>query len=538
MHYLPRKKDKWQEIKQGEVSCFYKGDGAIAQKITDNPEDIKAILEGLTDYTSGILETPDQLVAWVDHIRAWPVFYTHKDEQFAVSNNARKIQSGEELDAIDEKSCIEFAMSGYVSGDRTLYKDLKALRPGEFLVWDKSARKLTITRYHQYLPVMEERSNNWAENKKQLGDILDRLTLKMMDKANGRPIWIPLSGGLDSRILLCKLHEHGYKNLHTFTYGPKLNFESKIAKKVAAKLGVPWHFISPSRQKIRGYFESAERHNFWNETDGLKAISSMREFSALMALREKDLLSEDAILVNGQSGDYITGNHIAPLWFEDKKFTPEDLENILLGKHYELWQDLKTHENIDAIKERIDEDLPKDWKNAKTRMEWAALEEIWEYDARQICLVANGQRSYDFFGYDWEMPLWEKELVDFCEHLPLDQKKGQTLYKDYLREYNYQGLFPEKEPYIWRWPVAMLWVVPFAQIIGTIKGQKAKQDFYALMRYHGHYSNQFYSFPWRVHEKTYATARNVMSLNVRQWAIENSGIISKNILKRMKIDVD
>ena len=39
-----------------------------------------------------------------------------------------------------------------------------------------------------------------------------------------------LSGGLDSRLIISKLSELGYDNLHSYTYGPKHNYEAKIAE--------------------------------------------------------------------------------------------------------------------------------------------------------------------------------------------------------------------------------------------------------------------------------------------------------------------
>ena len=531
---------KWEKQHQEDAVLFYKGSKKFAVKTqdictkADIQKNLTAHLKTIDDFSSGLIETKDHIIAWVDHIRSWPLFFTKHNDEFIISNNARLVQKKAGLTDTDRNSCLEFAMSGYVSGGITLLKNLTCLQPGEFLIWNKKEKSLTLTRYYQYIPDMTDDTQTREENKKILGTILDDLIKKIIKNANGRPIWIPLSGGLDSRIILCKLHEHGYKNLHTFTYGPRFNFESKIAKQVAKTLNVPWHFISSSKAKIRKYFLSNERKEFWNSTDGLKAIPSMREFSALMALWERNLVTDDAIFINGQSGDYITGNHISQKWMSDKNFVPEDLFQILLTKHYDLWQTLKTPDNIHAIKSRIETMLPKDWKTQSSGIEMATLEEIWEYDARQICLVANGQKSYDYFGYDWEMPLWEKALVDFCETLPLDQKIGQNLYKEYLRDYNYQNLFPEKEPYIWRWPALMLWVVPAAQIIGILRGRKAKDNFYALMRYHGHYSNQFYSFPWSIHKKTYRNARNVMSLNVREWIIENKDIIPSSILQSIE----
>lgn len=528
----------WIQLSNAGNSLYYKGHPDLPLRVFEalesiSTDDINKQLEKIDDFSTAIIETPNQIIAWVDHIRSWPLFYTQHGDNFQITNNPRKLTSKE---APDPLSGLEFIMSGYISGKRTLYNDIHCLQPGEFLVWNKTSKSLSLTRYHQYLPDMTDTTQDRSENMKKMGEILDDLTQKMIGRANNRPIWIPLSGGLDSRILLCKLHEHGYKNLHTFTYGPHLNFESRIAKKVAQTLNVPWHFISPSRKEIRNYFTSQERKDFWDNTDGLKAIPSMREFSALMHLRHKKLLPDDAIFVNGQSGDYITGNHIAKEWLKDKEFSGDDLFNVLMNKHYDLWNKLRTEENHKAIQKRMIEILPENWQEAKTKEDWATLEEIWEYDARQICLVANGQKSYDFFGYDWEMPLWEKQLVDFCETLPFEQKFGQALYKEYLQDYNYKGLFPAKEPYIWRWPVLMLWVVPAAQLVGLLKGRKGKDNFYALMRYHGHYSNQFYSHDWDAHHKTYQDARNVMSLNVRQWAIENRDLVPRNLSEALAVD--
>ena len=542
MNFMNDQTCRWLSQIHGNLTLSFKGDSLFAQKIKervelsqkDQLEDcLRNTFDEIDVFTSGVLESDQYIIAWVDHIRSWPLFYTVLDSGPIISNNARQLLDRRETSTVDPKSCVEFSMSGYVSGKRTLYKEIMCLQPGEFLFYDKQDKNLKLNRYFQYIPCAKKES--WNKNIKELGAILDASILKIIKRANGRPIWIPLSGGLDSRIILCKLHEHGYKNLHTFTYGPRFNFESKIAKKLAKNLNVPWIFVSPSKKVLRKYFESVERKSFWYSTDGLKAISSMREFAALMFLRDKKLIPDDAIIINGQSGDYITGGHVSDLWFSERKFKDKDLFKTLFEKHYDLWKELKTERNFDVLKERVVELLPLNWRKTKSEEGGASLEEAWEYDGRQTCLVANGQKSYDFFGYDWEMPLWDKALVDFCSELPLEQKRKQKLYKVYLKEYNYKELFPEKEPYIWRWPLLMLWVIPAAQIIGMIGGNKRKQNFYALMRYHGHYSNQFYSFPWSIHRDTFLSARNVMSLNVRQWAIENPNVIPEDILRGLMI---
>lgn len=528
----------WKCDHRDDTKFYYKGDKNLADQIAASnysDQTVESLLKKNNRFASGVVENNNFIIAYTDHIRSWPIFFSCDEAGLVLSNNARLVRDETSLTAIDEISCLEFTMSGYVTGDKTLYSDLKCLQPGEFLTWNKGAKSLSIKRYHRYIPNLADTSQTADDNMTRIGEILDQSTKNIIARAEGRPIWIPLSGGLDSRILLCKLLEHGYKNIQTFTYGPRFNFEAKIARKVAKTLNVPWMYVCPSKADIRRYFESVERKQFWNSTDGLKAIASMREFSALMWLREYKLIPDDVIILNGQSGDYITGGHLSDIWTKNKEFKDADFIETIINKHYSLWSNLKTSRNIEVLESRI-KDLAALFIDENGGLEYAKAEEMWEFDARQVCLVANGQRSYDFFGYDWEMPLWDKELVDFCEQLPFDQKIGQSLYKKYLQNYNYKELFPAKEPYIWRWPLLMMWVVPVAQIVGLVKGRGAKDKFYALMRYHGHYANQFAIFSWRDHKKVHDIARNVIAMNLRHWLKENSEIIPDTILDAVKVD--
>ena len=85
--------------------------------------------------------------------------------------------------------------------------------------------------------------------------------LKNNKKANNRPIWVPLSGGLDSRLILCKLHESGYKNLNSFSYGLKNNSESLIAKYVSKSLNINWKFIEIKKKITLTFILQMKRKN-------------------------------------------------------------------------------------------------------------------------------------------------------------------------------------------------------------------------------------------------------------------------------------
>jgi asparagine synthase (glutamine-hydrolysing) len=522
----------WKSGSKESITALYKGSTDIAhaafdavEKADDKDKIIKQlsiILQNLHDYTGGIIETDNYIIGWADHIRTWPLFYTQINDNFFLSQNAYLIKEKIPDADYDPVNLTEFKMGGYVTGKESLVKNLFCLNPGEFCIWDKKEKLLSLHKYYSYLPSFDSTTDKKIIIQ-QLDKLFDDLTHKIIDRCGGRPIWIPLSGGLDSRILLCKLNQHGYRNIQTFTYGPRFNFESFIARRIAKKLNVPWRFVSVPSEKLRQYFESNDRKSFWEFAGNLKTMPCMREYGALRFLREKNLIPADAVFLNGQSGDYITGNHISAESKNAEIYDEDLFYKIIINKHYDLWKSLKTPENISLLKHKIN-DIVKTASGedveVKDGLSGARAEEIWEYEGRQICYVANGQRIYEYFGYDWEMPLWEKDFVDFFEPLPFDMKFGQNIYKEYLRSYNYKNLFPDKEPYIWRWPLPMLWVIPLAQVIG-LGGRKIKNNFYAFMRYWGHYANQYAFIDFEQHRKSIRDSRNIISLYVEKWLSEN-----------------
>jgi len=523
--FLDNPKNRWQHIEKNGNKISYKGFLPLEEIQSIDLSSFEAIADFLKnnkEYSSAVIETENAVIAWVDHIRSWPLFYTIKEEKFYISPLASNVKAKTSNSKTNTDGLTEFKLSGYVTGSETLIEGLLSLNPGEFLMWDKTTQTLKTDKYYSYIPTFN-RDVSKESAMTELDALFDKLTKKIIERSNNQTIVIPLSGGLDSRILLCKLHEHGYKNIQTFTYGPRFNFEGLIAKRVAKKLNVPWKFIAPPKKTLRQYFDSKERKDFWDFATNWKSIPCMREYGAIRYMHETNQIPNDAIFLNGQSGDYISGAHLSTQTLKDA-YTKEDFYHVIIEKHYDLWKQHKTKENLAFIKSHIDQFLLSIFGKEKplnTPIDGAIYEETWEYDGRQICYVVNGQRVYEYFGYDWEMPLWEKDYVDFFEDLPLDMKYGQKLYKDYLKKYDYESLFPDKEPYIWRWPVPMLWVVPVAQLVGLF-GKSRKDKFYAIMRYWAHYANQYAFFDFKYHVKTAQKARNIIALYVPRFLKENN----------------
>ena len=496
---------------------------------------ITSILKASHNFSGGFLENENIVLIWADHIRSFPLFYVVQNQKLSVSPSAYTLKDTCKITKPSQTAMIQFAMSGYVVGGETLYHELMCVQPGEYLIFDKKKKEIQTIRYFNYSPNFAGKKTQ-EEYEQELGNLLDTFTKEIIDRAKGKTIWVPLSAGLDSRILLCKLHEHNYPNIQTFTYGPSLNFEAIHAKRIAKKLNLSWRMITLSEKDLKKAFKSQRRKEFWRFADNLKSIPCMREYSAIQWLYDQNLAKQGDIFMNGQSGDYISGGHI-PFDKSGNLPSPENLTKLIIDKHYDLWKSLKTQNNLKtiidtAIKPLISDDIA----SKRNSLDTAKQSEMWEYDGRQICYVVNGQRVYEFFGYDWEMPLWDKRLVDFFQDVPLELKKDQSLYKSYLKNYNYMDLFPEKEPNIWRWPIKMFWVLPVAQLIHALKGRQAKDRFYAKMRRHGHYANQFQFFPRALHKRTYLNSRNVISLYIPIWFNENTEISYQEVTDLFDFD--
>jgi len=174
-------------------------------------------------------------------------------------------------------------------------------------------------------------------------------------------------------------------------------------------------------------------------------------------------LPDDAIMVNGQTGDFIAGNHI-----------PKALQNInetasphtrkvkiisaLIEKHFKHWQCLKNTDHLEIIRRFLDEQidqnggLPDD-----PEYDYGIFEES-EFADRQSKYVLNGQRLYEYLGLEWRLPLWDRGYLDFWEKAPLEAKIGQRLYRDVLIADNWGGVW--KDIPINPTQIRPRWIVP------------------------------------------------------------------------------
>jgi asparagine synthase (glutamine-hydrolysing) len=60
--------------------------------------------------------------------------------------------------------------------------------------------------------------------------------------------------------------------------------------------------------------------------------------------------------------------------------------------------------------------------------------ERWDCQERQAKFIVNSVRVYESFGYEWRLPLFDAELMDFWSRIPIEGRVGRRLYFEFVRK--------------------------------------------------------------------------------------------------------
>ena len=459
------------------------------------PARIASLLDGLDGHFalaavfSGATPDDGWALAATDRVRSNPIYFGRAaDGSWAVGPHGAAL--ARELDAARDgalpDSVRAIAMAGYTVGTATLYAGLDQLGHGEFLLQGAGDPAPARHGYYRYRPWLTDRADDDA-----LRRDLEETTLRVLDKmardADGRPIAIPLSAGLDSRLIAAGLHHIGYRNVHCFAYGRHGNREMTASREIADRLGFRWTAVPFTNRFQRQFSAGATYREFQDFADNCDSVQFFQDLPAIVALRVRKWLPDDAILVNGNSGDYLTGNHIPaalcqPMHGAAAETRRERVLDALVARHFTLWEDLLTPENRRAIKILLDAELTKAGARADQPDTDHGLYEYCEFQDRQSKYVISGQRAYEFLGLPWRLPLWDRDYLDFWARAPLSAKAGQTLYRRMLTETDWGGVW--RTIPVNRLRVRPAWMVPVRLLAKALLAPRGRAAWHRFEKRH------------------------------------------------------
>ena len=401
---------------------------------------------GLDGHFALLAMRPGWAVAAVDRVRSIPLFLARVGDGWRLGAHADALRRRAGLGSaeIDPEAALQVAMAGYTIDRATLYRGLVQLGPGE-LALCHAGRVPERRRYYTYRP-WRVRLETQERLARDLAESIRRVFDKTAASLAGRAVAVPLSAGLDSRLVLCGLKQAGCRDLRAFSYGLAGNFEAETARRVAEALGVPWRFMPLSARSQRAHFASADFRAYLDYADSCAATPFPQDLPVLRALLADGFLPADTVVVNGNSGDYISGNHLPanlhdPACELDEERRRARIIDALIDKHFALWTALMS----DTSRVRIGAALAESLAAAGAEIGDAdtdhGLYEYAEFQDRQCKYVIAGQRVYEHAGLDWRLPLWDRDVLDFWEGVPIAFKAGQRLYRETLSALDWGGVW-------------------------------------------------------------------------------------------------
>lgn len=430
------KSAKWHTEKQSDgrtwsqSGTFWQDPRAIRSVVHLNSfvEELKE----LNGFFALVLESNQQLLAAVDHVRSIPLFYGHLNGNFYLSDEADWVRRQVNDKIMDPVAKEEFQLTGYVTGQETLFPNVKQIQAGECLFISEENGEILLETQRYYIFRHQEPE---IYNEDQLMEGLhnaSRVAIQnLINFAGGRQIVVPLSGGYDSRLIVTLLKEMGYKNILTFSYGVLGNKESSYSKQVADKLGLDWHFVEYSNELWRGVWESKEFKEYQFSGSGLCSYAHIQDWPAIRKLIESGVIDKDCVVSPGHSGDFVAGSHIPAVAFKKENFLKNELNNSIYSKHYRLAPvsigRLKKSDWLAKISAQLNAEVS---MRATEFVDWF---EFWNWQERQSKYICNSVRVYDYFGVEWWMPFWDGVFVSFWEKAPLIIRKDREFYVNYVR---------------------------------------------------------------------------------------------------------
>ena len=381
----------------------------------------------------------------VDKICSIPIFDVTKGNRYAVSNYAPYLKEMFDMDNsnVSLQSLLEISMSGFCIGNKSIYRDINRLMAGECIFWNHGKKYKNY--YYTYFP-FNDLKYSYNELKNEFTKVCLTTISKLIKSVNGRQIVVPLSAGNDSRLIASCLRKLSYENVVCFTYGRRGTYEVNTSKKVAYRLGDKWLYLQDTIRKKRAFFKSDVYGEYVKMFESYASVPNIQDVYEIYTLKDKNIINDDAVIVNGNSGDFISGGHIPDTLELSEKFAADDniKWELFLEKHYSIWKKLRTTLSDKIITSELLKIVSDRFQSDKKNVLFSySVIEGMECIGRQSRLVANQQRSYEFSGYEWRLPLWSEDFLEFWESVPPQYKVKQLLYKDVLMENNWGGAWKD-----------------------------------------------------------------------------------------------
>lgn len=397
--------------------------------------------EALVSYFSGVSTIPEfeerlkssngqfsvvinrerEIWAATDRLRNWPLFYTHIDREFIVSDNCYRLAEMQVEKQYDSNAVNCFLASGYVINNLTLLKHIYQVEAGSYVIFGNEA----ASNYYHDIRSEQVVFTDLKTGSKKLSDLLSITFKDHLNALIDKFIAIPLSGGFDSRLVAAMVARYHPENVLCYTYGIRNNPEVAPAKEAAKRLGLRWINIVYDPELIKDFLHDNYFADYFPYVSDLSGMFFLQEYFAVKYLKEKKLIPDNTVFISGYSGDMLAGSYLIPRM--KNKMDMHKISSLIFREYFKLinLENRKKCNILKLIEERISDEKSDAWRVIET----------WDIKERHAKFIVNSAKVFSFFGYDYVFPLWDNRLVDYLMNIPFSLRLNRKLYEYTLKEF-------------------------------------------------------------------------------------------------------
>jgi len=404
--------------------------------------DILEIVREFHGHFAIVYQNKSEIYVIQDIIRSIPIFYLNERNSLIITNDPYKYSKL----PIKDINHQEFLAACYISGNRTLFSNINQVEAGCWLCAYNSNGEFYY-KYGRYTGLLHKFSNANTNDiiVSDLDAVYNSVFKGLINYLKGRRVVIPLSGGHDSRLILYYLCKNEYKNITTFSYGWENNYlsEGSVSENVAKYLGVEYRYIPYRKNDIMKMIKEKKRYmNILLYGSMGTSFPHLQDWYAIDYLTTNELIPKDSVIIPGHAGDFIAGSHIKLKHTVKEEYSLGEIITDIIDKHYyhyPWWR--SNRKNKEEIFHKIVFDnIPSEFQKEKlSKFEAVRLMELYNYKERQAKMIANSVRVYEFYNYEWYLPLWDKDIVEFWSSIPIEKLFERKLFKEFVNS-TYPGL--------------------------------------------------------------------------------------------------
>lgn len=355
-----------------------------------------------------------------DLIRSIPVFYGFINNLLFITDDLYEYQKQNGFLSIDNDKLEEFTASGFVYGNRTIYKNVFALQAGEIV--SIKEHRISSVRYFKFEPRESPGFyKNLYEFTEAFNHVLESVFLRMLRQTPNVNRWIvPLSGGHDSRIIVNYLYKLGLRNVVCFSYGLPGNEQSSYSRKVAETLGFEWHFVEYTEQKWQHLQEIGIIDRFINYSFNGVSTPHLQDFLAVWELKGNGVLKQNDVFVPGHTFDFLVGSNL------------DESDINCHNKIMALERTLLMHSNNTKSSSSPVKAIENIYDDANIDPRY--FQEYFNWQEKRAKFLVNSVKGYEFFGFEVRFPFWDKEVVDLWLMVPSKDRMGRKIFFEAERQ--------------------------------------------------------------------------------------------------------